>query len=174
VEVFYQLKFKISMDGDDPLAWQKELMEGNTYRVMLDIILVDHDQKTVIPIDLKTTSKDEESFDQSIVEYRYDLQANSYWDVLWSVMQADDYYKNYNLDSFYFVCVNRVHKKPVLWEFGHVPHNAKTLKFKDELLHHCDWRKLYRDLKAEIATGDPDYSLKTITNGYRQCQLIVV
>jgi hypothetical protein len=168
VEVFYQLKFKISMDGEDPLAWQKELMEGNTYRVMLDIVLVDHERKTITPIDLKTTSKDEESFDQSIVEYRYDLQASSYQDVLWSILQTDEYYKNYELNPFYFVCVNRAHKKPVLWEFNHVPSNVDTLQYPGGTLYHCDWSKLYRDVKAEIATGDPDYSLKTITRGHRE------
>jgi hypothetical protein len=173
VEVFYQLKFKISMDGDDPLAWEEELIEGPTYRVMFDILLVNHDQGVVYPIDLKTTSKDEEAFDSSIAEYRYDLQANSYRDVLIDVLKTSRDYNKYSVAYFAFVCINRHHLKPVLWTFW--PTDGDTMKTPaGTIVHNCDWKKLYERVKAEIATGNPDYSTETIQKGHKEYQFIGV
>jgi hypothetical protein len=173
MEVFYQLKFKINMDGDDPLAWQKELIEGDTYRVMFDIIAVDHAKKTIYPVDLKTTSKDEEAFDESITEYRYDIQANSYRDVLIKVLSTTDDYKDYYVEDFYFVCINRTHRKPVVWRFPRVEGEVMTTP-KNVILRDCDWRKLYAKVNKELETGDPDYSVETLQNNMKVCRFVVV
>jgi hypothetical protein len=58
IERLYQLKFK----GE---------FNGVSYRNMADLIIVDHERKTVTPIDLKTSSKTEWDFYKSFVDWRY-------------------------------------------------------------------------------------------------------
>ena len=59
VERFYQLKFKATIDNID-------------FRCMADEIIVIHDMKIVIPIDLKTSSKPEWDFYKSFIDWRYE------------------------------------------------------------------------------------------------------
>ena len=166
VELFCQLKFKINMRGN-PLQWKDSLIEEDTFRVMLDVVLVDHANKVVVPVDLKTTSKDEEDFETSIIEYRYDIQAGSYRDVLTTVLATDDYFKRFTIGNFCFACINREHKKPVTWEF--VPVHADTCTINGIQLRDCDWKKLYWKVKNELSTGNPDYSVETLTRQRRVC-----
>lgn len=58
IERLYQLKFKATFDGVD-------------YRCMADLIIVLHDKKLVVPIDLKTSYKPEWDFYKSFLEWRY-------------------------------------------------------------------------------------------------------
>lgn len=60
IERFYQLKFKATFNNVD-------------YRCMADEILVLHDYKTIIPIDLKTSYKPEWDFYKSFIEWRYEI-----------------------------------------------------------------------------------------------------
>lgn len=59
IERLYQLKFKTKLNG---------IM----YRNMADLIIVDHDAKTVQPVDLKTSSKKEWDFFKSFIDWRYE------------------------------------------------------------------------------------------------------
>lgn len=54
----YQLKFKATLGGVN-------------YRCMADLLLVDHENKVVYPIDLKTSSHAEWDFYQSFIQWRY-------------------------------------------------------------------------------------------------------
>lgn len=59
IERFYQLKFK----GE---------FNGVKYRNMADLIIVNHEEKWVKPIDLKTSSHAEWDFYKSFVDWRYE------------------------------------------------------------------------------------------------------
>lgn len=58
IERLYQLKFKGTFDGID-------------YRCMMDLALIDHKNKVIIPIDLKTSSHTEHDFFESFNTWRY-------------------------------------------------------------------------------------------------------
>ena len=60
IERHYQLKFKATLD------------EVN-YRCMADELLVFHDRKLVVPVDLKTSSKYEWDFYKSFLDWRYKM-----------------------------------------------------------------------------------------------------
>lgn len=60
IERFYQLKFKATFNNVN-------------YRCMADLLLVIHDKKLVVPIDLKTSSKPEWDFYKSFIEWRYEM-----------------------------------------------------------------------------------------------------
>lgn len=104
IERLYQLKFKAKLNN----IW---------YRCMADLIVVDHDAKTVQPIDLKTSSKKEWDFYKSFIDWRYDIQARLYWRIIRAVMDEDEVFKDYKLLPYKFIVANRMTLTPLVWGF---------------------------------------------------------
>lgn len=105
VERFYQLKFKGEILGE----W---------YRCMADEIIVDHDRKTVQPIDLKTTGHPEWEFRASFDKWQYQMQARLYWRLIRAAMDKDAEYRDYALKDYIFICVNRRTLCPLAWRYA--------------------------------------------------------
>lgn len=104
VERHYQLKFKATLNGVD-------------YRCMSDLLVVDHDKKIVYPVDLKTSSHTEWDFYQSFVDWHYHIQARLYWRIIRHIMDNDEVYKDYKLDDYRFIVVNKKTLTPLVWLF---------------------------------------------------------
>ena len=103
---YYQLKFKCVDDRT-----------GVEYRSMLDLVIVDYVNKIIYPYDLKTTSFNEWEFPKAIVKYKYHDQARLYWRNLRQNLDKDEYFKDFKLTDFRFICINRKNCKPVVWRF---------------------------------------------------------
>ncbi len=104
IEQLYQLKFKHTFNNIE-------------YRGMMDLVIVDHDKKLIIPVDLKTSGKPEWEFYKSFATWRYDLQSRLYWRLLRANMNEDDYFKDFKLANYRFIVVNRKTLTPLVWEF---------------------------------------------------------
>jgi hypothetical protein len=104
IERCYQLKFKATLNEVD-------------YRCMADLLLINHDGKYVIPIDLKTSGKAEYNFHKSFVQWMYQIQARLYWRIIRDNMNKDDYFKDFKLFDYKFIVVNRNTLTPMVWEF---------------------------------------------------------
>lgn len=104
VRRYYQLKFKAKF-GDV------------TYRNMADLIVVDYDKKIVYPTDLKTSSHTEWDFEKSFLDWSYMIQARLYWRNIRANMDADPYFKDFVLDDYRFIVVNKVTLTPLVWKF---------------------------------------------------------
>lgn len=102
IERFYQLKFK----GE---------FNGVKYRNMADLIIVNHKEKWVKPVDLKTSSHTEWDFYKSFVDWRYDIQARLYWAIIRQNMDKDEYFKDFKLLDYDFIVVNRKTLTPLVW-----------------------------------------------------------
>ena len=102
IERFYQLKFKGEFDGI-------------TYRNMADLIIVNHKEKWIKPVDLKTSSHTEWDFYKSFVDWRYDIQARLYWAIIRQNMDKDKYFKDFKLLDYDFIVVNRRTLTPLVW-----------------------------------------------------------
>lgn len=102
---FYQLKFKMPVDDFE-------------VRGMLDLVIVDHANKVVYPIDLKTSSTPEWEFFRSFIKWRYDIQARLYWKILRYNMDQDEAFKDYELADFTFIVVNKETLTPLTWVFN--------------------------------------------------------
>ncbi len=103
LEKLYQLKFK-TIINDIP------------YRCMADLIIVDHKNKTVQPIDLKTSSHYEDEFPKSFLQWNYQIQARLYWRLIRKAMNEDPYFRDFLLLNYKFVVVNRNSLKPLVWD----------------------------------------------------------
>lgn len=100
----YQLKFKASFINVD-------------YRCMADLLVTDHNAKLVMPIDLKTSSHTEWDFTESFVQWRYHIQARLYWRIIRHCMDNDDFFKDYALDDYRFIVVNKDTLCPLVWKY---------------------------------------------------------
>lgn len=120
----YQLKFKATFDNVD-------------YRIMADLITVDHNKKEVQPIDLKTSSKPEWDFYKSFVEWSYSIQARLYWRVIRANMDKDPVFKDYKLNDYLFVVINKQTLVPLVWEYpdtqkyGTLHYSNNQIKMRD-------------------------------------------
>lgn len=104
IERFYQLKFKATFNNVD-------------YRCMADELLVLHDYKTIIPIDLKTSYKPEWDFYKSFIEWGYMIQSRLYWRIIRDNMDKDPYFKDFKLANYRFIVINKKTLVPLVWEF---------------------------------------------------------
>lgn len=102
IERLYQLKFKATLEGVD-------------YRCMADELIVFHNEKVVVPIDLKTSSKPEWDFHKSFVEWNYYLQAKLYWAIIRKNMDKDPYFKDFTLSDYRFIVANKKTLTPLVW-----------------------------------------------------------
>ena len=105
IERFYQLKFKTQLNG----IW---------YRCMADLIIVDHNTKTIIPVDLKTSFKAEWDFFKSFIDWGYHIQARLYWRIIRAVLDKDPIFKDYKLEDYRFIVVSKSTLKPLVWKFN--------------------------------------------------------
>lgn len=121
IERCYQIKFR-------------NTFEGVTYTIMADLVYVDHKRKLIIPCDLKTSSHYEDEFYKSFVEWRYDLQARLYANLIKTAIENDDYFKDFKMLNYHFIVVNKKTLIPLVWEFPDT-YNMNTLYYgKDNQL----------------------------------------
>lgn len=101
---FYQLKFKATFNNVD-------------YRCMADLIVVIHDKKLVVPVDLKTSSKPEWDFYKSFIDWSYHIQARLYWRIIRANMDKDPIFKEYTLAPYKFIVANKKTLIPLVWNY---------------------------------------------------------
>lgn len=104
VRRYYQLKFK---------ARFKDV----NYRCMADLIIVDYEEKKITPIDLKTSGSHEWDFQHSFENWCYMIQARLYWRTIKANMMKDPYFKDFTLENYRFIVVNKESLTPLVWEF---------------------------------------------------------
>lgn len=111
-EVHHQLAFSFDYD---------ELKEPIECKAMLDVVYIDHAEKTIEPIDLKTTSSSltAEGMRSTIVKYRYDIQDELY---TYGIKQwRNKNYPGYTIKPFTWVLINpRGNCKPYIYEIWNI------------------------------------------------------
>lgn len=148
IEKLFQLKFK------------GEYM-NIPVRCMFDEIIVDHEKKIIYPIDLKTTGHPEEEFESSFTTWRYDIQAKLYSYILQQCLNKDEYFKDFKIQPYQFVVINRKTVAPVVWIYEG---NFEETDLKDErgtILR--DWRKILYELHYYL-NHDRKYSMRAAAN----------
>ena len=149
IEAFYQLKLKYNKNGLN-------------VRCMFDRVIVNHITKAIQPIDLKTTGKDEEEFENSFLAWSYWIQSNMYSEILKLIIEEDDYFKDFTILPFLFVVVNKNNKTPLVWcDINNLEKGHRIDKYNNIYKY---WIDLYKDLKWHIDNEEYKYSLESIQN----------
>lgn len=104
IKRYYQLKFKACFNGVN-------------YRCMADLIIVDYEDKRIIPCDLKTSGHKEWDFQDSFCKWSYMIQARLYWLIIKANLANDPYFKDFKLEDYRFIVVNKDSLTPLVWQF---------------------------------------------------------
>ena len=126
---------------------------------MFDILKINHKEKTIRPIDLKTSGKPEEQFEKSFLEYNYWIQGSSYPTILSEALLKDDYFKDFYLLPFQFVVINKNNLTPLIWEMD----LQDTYDYIADK-YDTSWLILLRDANWHLQNGKFDYSRKSYEN----------
>lgn len=139
VERQYQLKFKHTFDGID-------------YKCMMDLAIIDHNNKIIHPVDLKTSSHTEWDFPDSFITWCYAIQARLYWNILRANMDKDEYFKDFELDDYRFIVVNKNTLTPLVWKFEDTKKYGKLTYGKNNQIEIPDPFELGRQLSIYLSS----------------------
>ena len=118
-------------------------------KIMLDLLIVDHKNKTLQPVDLKTSSVPGFEFSKNFLQFRYDLQASMYTDVLADVISKTEEYKDYTILPFLFTDISRTDKVPVTYEYDpHDPSQEDGFCYESngKIYKHKTWQALLDEI----------------------------
>lgn len=149
VEYLYQLKFEVD--------WELPNGKKVKVRIMPDLLRVDHENKTVQYIDLKTSSDPGWRFEENFLRFRYDLEATVYQDVLTKVMMSSEEYRDYTLLNTLFTDISRSDMIPVTYE---CPYQKKfSFESHGKEYTYKDWETLLMEIidYEEKQAVVPDY-----------------
>jgi hypothetical protein len=139
IEYIYQPQFLVDM----PLPSGKVVK----VKVMVDLIVVNHKEKTIQLVDLKTSAMPAYDFAENFVKYRYDIEAAVYTDVVDIIRSMDEEYLDYKMLPFLFTDISRVDKVPVTYEYDPRSESQFTgFSFKD--YHYKPYYQLLDEMVA--------------------------
>lgn len=109
IEYIYQPQFISTMHLDDSTA--------ASVKCMLDLMIVNHNDKVIQPVDLKTSFMPAYDFADHFVKMRYDIQAQVCTTVLADKLKHIPEYKDYSILPYLFVDISRTDKVPVTYSY---------------------------------------------------------
>ena len=141
---YYQLKFKAKF-GNVP------------YRCMMDLAIVDYEKKEIIPCDLKTSGHSEWQFENSFMQWMYQLQARLYAAILRANLDRDPYFKDFKMLNYRFIVVNKRTLTPLVWEFPLTYAVGELVNEKGEVFRHPftigEELQGYLNLRPQVPNG---------------------
>ncbi len=157
IERFYQLKFK-GVYNNIPI------------RCMMDLVIVDHTNKIIIPCDLKTSYKAEWNFFKSYIDWCYYVQSSLYWTILRQNLDKHPLYKNYHLTNYKFIVISKGTKTPLVWEDTDTQHPLRDRYYgKNKQIYCKDWRFLLEELNY-YKQNNPVVPININRNGLNNIQ----
>jgi hypothetical protein len=129
------LRYPFVKDPDKILGQVKlvGIVNGVEIKGMLDFIYINHENKTIVPFDLKTGfEKHHEFFAHGYLGWRYYLQASLYRNLLKQEIAKHPQLKGYHIDNFRFLYCGRQDKLPVIYKVTDKQHAAGYTGFVHE------------------------------------------
>lgn len=142
VERFFQVKFLVEL-------------EGITFKVMFDMLLVDHNNKTIYIYDLKSTSKKVWEFPQSFVQFNYQIQDRLYYRALEKILE-DNGFSDYRISNMKNIVVSTTYPDVLLFEFEDTSIEGDLSYKKGELIMR-DPINVAKELNANLNKQYPSY-----------------
>jgi hypothetical protein len=103
VELIYQYKFIAEVSGVQ-------------CKGMLDCVMIDHNEKKIYPVDLKTGESPAEKFNEVILIHKYYIQGALYREALRDIVSNDPDLVGYTVEEFEFIYISKMNPyKPVIW-----------------------------------------------------------
>ena len=119
IEIFYQYKFIVNV-------------MGRPTKGMLDILKVDHNTKTIYPVDLKTGELSVSKFPEIMLMHGYYIQATLYREAISNIVANDPDLKGYSVAEFEFLYISKDNPyKPLVYVFSNDHHILALNGFQD-------------------------------------------
>ena len=133
---------------------------------MADLICVDYEKKVIYPIDLKTSSHAEWDFEQSFLQWKYIIQSMLYWRIIRANLDKDPYFKDFTLENYRFIVVNKFTLTPLVWEFPMTKESGTLVdnegnEYRDPFVIGKEL-KSYLDFKPAVPNGIEKDGINTI------------
>ena len=144
IQRYYQLKMKSTFNGIE-------------YRCMYDCLLVDYANKKVYPIDLKTSGHPEDEFPKSFITWGYQLQARLYYKILKDNLLRDDFFKDFEIEDYTFIVVNKQTLTPLTWRFKDTKTEGRLFYGKNKQIILKDPFELGEELNQYL--NHPEYKV---------------
>lgn len=140
VEYLYQMKIffdvLVEIDGDEYCVNMK---------AMPDLVVVNHNDKTIQPVDLKTSSLPAYNFPESFIKFRYDIQASIYTCALMNLKNTDTSYVGYKILPYLFVDISREDKVPLVFNYDPLDEDQiQGLSYGE--YHYKHWTELLAEI----------------------------
>lgn len=138
LEILYQQQFVVSYK---PIGSDEKIK----LKIMPDIMVVDHKEKTVQLVDLKTSSLPAWQFKENFLKFRYDIQASLYSDVMDAVLDSEEEYDEYTIKPYLFVVISRSDFIPVVFQYDQTDptqENGLSWTNGEKLYHYRGWKEL--------------------------------
>lgn len=151
VEYIYQAQFLV----DYPLDSGKVVK----VKIMPDLIKVNHKDKTIQLVDLKTSSVPGWDFKENFLKFRYDLQAHCYTDVMLLLLDKIPEYQDYTMLPYIFADISRLDCVPVSYVYNQLDEsqiNGLSYTVGDKVYQYKKWDALldeilvYEETQAKV------------------------
>ena len=167
IEYLYQLKFEVDITLDNGTETKIKFMP--------DLLIVNHKDKTIQPVDLKTSSMPAYDFAKNFIKYRYDIEAQLYSDGLTLVTDKIPAYKEYIILPYIFADISRSDKTPVAFVYNqHDISQINGLSYGD--YNYKGWMRLLEEIifyeqqeakvPASISIDKPNDILTILNNNH--------
>jgi hypothetical protein len=97
--------------------WETEHHGTVIIKCMFDLLVVNHKDKTIQPVDLKTSSMPAYDFPDHFVKMRYDIQGDLYTAILTQVVDSIPEYRDYTILPYLYTDISRADMVPVTYEY---------------------------------------------------------
>jgi hypothetical protein len=139
------------------LVWK---VEENTCKGILDLMIIDHINKLIIVIDLKTTASSVYTFSHSYIKFRYYLQGAMYYDAVVDLVKTLPKLKDYKICNPKFIVIEQNnYNPPFIYEMSDedllVGRSGGILKSTNKPIN--GYLKLVEDLKWHQDMGTWEY-----------------
>jgi len=146
VKIYYQFKFDTKVNN-------------RRVKGMLDCLIVNHNAKVIIPVDLKTGEEAAIHFPQIMLGHRYYIQGGLYREALKNIVDTDFDLTGYTVNPFEFVYLSKMNvQKPMIFEMPETLHQAALNGFTDRYGNeHRGIYELIEDYYDCVDNGFCDY-----------------
>ena len=141
IEYIYQAQFAVTITLGEETPDEINV----EYKIMPDLIIINHNERTIQLVDLKTSSAPAWSFADNFIAFRYDIQAHSYSDTIEEVKKGTDE-EDYTILPYLFVDISRSDKIPVVYIYDQTDKSSLSYsKYGREYIYRS-WKSLLKEM----------------------------
>lgn len=159
----------LKYDENTDIIYQAKVLTGfgdKQVKCMFDIIKLDFTDKTITPIDLKTSSNIEDAFELNFYTYNYWIQATLYSENL--RLKLDELgLQDWSILPFEFIVINKENRQPLIWTFENnlLGMNERFQSPYGKPLP--KWQEIRDEVLLRLQYGEMEHSMDVINQNNR-------